>query len=305
MKNIFKRRIVTSMIVTTSLIIATSSFGAKLEPFTGANSKIGFKNSSGKEVVEAKYDGVNKFVNGYIPVKSNNLWGFMDDNGKVVVPIIYKGVASFKDGYAPAIKDSKWGMVNTLGEEAISFKYDELFYFDGEGNANAKKDGKWGKIDKTENIVVPFMYDAADRTTKYTQNISKIILDGVEVEFSAYQIHDNNYIKIRDIAKAIDGSEKQFEVSWNKDKAMIDLISGESYTAIGGELEKNNKKAKNLRFNQSLIAKDGQNIVLKGYNIDNSNYFKLRDIAKEFNIGLTWNQETKTIEIDTTENYIE
>lgn len=306
MKNISKRRIVKSLIVTTSIMVATTSFGATLKSSYDLKSKKwGFENAAGKQVVSAKYDGVNEFENGYAPVKIKNLWGFVDVNGKEVVPAIYEGVANFKDGYAPVLKGDKWGMVNTVGEEVISFKYSELYYFDTAGNANAKKDGKWGKIGKSENEVVPFIYDEADLKTKYAEITSKVVLDGVEIEFDAYQIHNNNYVKIRDIAKAVDKSEKQFEVSWDKEKGRIDLLSGQSYTTVGGELEKSEKKSSKLRFTQSLIAKDGENIILKGYNIDNNNYFKIRDIAKAFNIGLTWNQETKTIEIDTTEDYIE
>lgn len=32
---------------------------------------------------------------------------------------------------------------------------------------------------------------------------------------------------------------------------------------------------------------------------------KLRDIAKAFNIGVTWNGETKTVEIDTNSGYVD
>lgn len=305
MKNIFKKTIVTSLIVTTSIMMATTSFGAKLKPFSAKNNKIGFMDASGKQVVSAKYDGINEFINGYAPVSMNNLWGFIDENGKEVVPTTYSGVANFKGGYAPVVKGDRWGMINTAGKEVISFSYNELYYFDSQGNANAKKGGKWGKIDKLENIVVPFIYDEADLSTKYTESKSKVILDGVEIQFDSYQIHNNNYVKIRDIAKAVDGSEKQFEVSWDKEKGRINLLSGQSYTSLGGELEKTEKKAGKLRFTQSKIAKNGENITLKGYNISDNNYFKVRDIAKEFNIGITWNQESKTVEIDTTSDYIE
>lgn len=307
MKNKFKKRIAMTMIITTSIMMATTAFGAKLKTsYNVETKKWGLKDASGKEVVSAIYDGVNEFINGYIPVKKNNLWGFVDENGKEVVPTIYNGVSHFHGGNAPVIKNGVWGIINAAGEEVIPFKYQEIYYFDSKGVANAKKDGKWGKIDKSDNIVVPFIYEKADRNTKYTETTSKVKLDGVEVEFHAYNINNNNYVKIRDIAKVLDGSEKQFEVSWNKEKGIVDLLSGEPYTAVGGELEKNDKKVKgNLRFTESPIAKDGQNIILKGYNLGDSNYFKIRDIAKEFNIGLTWNQQTKTIELDTTADYIE
>lgn len=306
MKNIFKRKIVSSLIVTTSIMIATTSFGSGLKSSYDRNTKKwGFENTTGKVIISAKYDGVSEFVNGYAPVKLKNLWGFIDTNGKEIAQPTYNGVANFKDGYAPVLKGDKWGMIDTSGKEVISFKYSDIYYFDAFGSANAKKDGKWGKIDKSENEVVPFIYDESELRTKHKEITSKVILNGVEMELHAYQIHNNNYVKIRDIAKSLDQSEKQFEVSWDKEKGRIDLLSGQPYTTVGGELEKSEKKSNKLRFTESLIAKDGENIILKGYNIDNNNYFKIRDIVKAFNIGLTWNQETKTTEINTAEDYIE
>ncbi|MGO4373315.1 hypothetical protein AB4Z21_21620 [Paenibacillus sp. MCAF20] len=44
---------------------------------------------------------------------------------------------------------------------------------------------------------------------------------------------------------------------------------------------------------------------LKAYNIGGNNYFKLRDIAKVFNIGVTWDASTSTIGIDTSLAYTE
>ena len=36
-----------------------------------------------------------------------------------------------------------------------------------------------------------------------------------------------------------------------------------------------------------------------------NNVFKIRDIAEVFNIGLEWNAESKTIELETTSEYTE
>ncbi|AGC69289.1 hypothetical protein Cst_c23290 [Thermoclostridium stercorarium subsp. stercorarium DSM 8532] len=40
-------------------------------------------------------------------------------------------------------------------------------------------------------------------------------------------------------------------------------------------------------------------MTLKAYTIGGYNYFKLRDIAKIFDIGVVWEGETSTVKIDT------
>lgn len=56
-------------------------------------------------------------------------------------------------------------------------------------------------------------------------------------------------------------------------------------------------------LNQSPIYADGTRVELAAYNIGGYNYFKLRDIAELVDFGVEWDQETSTIQIDTTVGY--
>ncbi len=134
---------------------------------------------------------------------------------------------------------------------------------------------------------------------------STVNVNGVEVVFDAYNINDNNYFKLRDLAKVVSGTKKQFEVKWDNAKKAIDLISNDTYSEVGGELVAGDGITKNAITNTSKIYMDGKEIELESYTINNSNYFKLRDIAKEFNIGVGWDGETKTVTIDTSIDYVE
>ncbi|WMJ78841.1 MULTISPECIES: stalk domain-containing protein [unclassified Sedimentibacter] len=133
---------------------------------------------------------------------------------------------------------------------------------------------------------------------------SKVLVNGEEVSFEAYNIDGNNYFKLRDLATAINGTEKQFEVEWNSEKNAINLVSNKPYTTVGGEMSSGNSQEKTGTLNTAKIYKDGEEVKLTAYNINNNNYFKLRDIAQSFNIGITWDGETMTIGIDTTIDYI-
>jgi hypothetical protein len=51
-------------------------------------------------------------------------------------------------------------------------------------------------------------------------------VNGQSVAFNAYNIDGNNYFKLRDLAYALNGTEKQFEVGWDGAANAISLTSG-------------------------------------------------------------------------------
>jgi len=132
-----------------------------------------------------------------------------------------------------------------------------------------------------------------------------VLVNGKIVEFEAYNINGYNYFKLRDLAQAVNNTEKNFEVTWDAANNAINLISNKPYTPSGGELAKGDGKAKVAIPTTSKIYKDGREIFLTAYNINGNNYFKLRDVAKTFDIGVTWDGATNTIGIDTSISYVE
>ena len=135
---------------------------------------------------------------------------------------------------------------------------------------------------------------------------SKVLVNDVETVFEAYTINNNNYFKLRDLAKAVSGTDKQFEVSWDGFKIAINLIPREMYTAVGGEMEVNaGLKDQNAVLSTAKVYIDTQEVQLQAYTISDNNYFKLRDVAKMLDIGITWDGVTNTISIDTSISYTE
>lgn len=163
-------------------------------------------------------------------------------------------------------------------------------------------------------------------TAKYTN--SRVLVDGKEIAFEAYNVSDNNYFKLRDIATVLSGTSKQFEVTWDEGKGVIDLLSGRKYTPVGGELAIGDKTDKSCRKWYAPIYKDGSMIspltikkvfideiagestmseltYVKAFNINDNNFFKLRDLGKVFNFAVGWDEATQTISIDSTKTYTE
>jgi uncharacterized repeat protein (TIGR02543 family) len=134
---------------------------------------------------------------------------------------------------------------------------------------------------------------------------STVLVDGMPIEFEAYNIKGNNYFKLRDLAQAVNNTVRNFEVTWDGINNAIKLLSNSPYTPVGGELVKGDGEPKTAVLSTSAIYKDGKEIYPTAYNINGNNYFKLRDIAGAFGIGVTWDGVTNTIGINTTEPYEE
>lgn len=141
-------------------------------------------------------------------------------------------------------------------------------------------------------------------TPKATPTASTVLVNGNPISFDSYNVDDNNYFKLRDIAKILSGTGKQFEVTWDETNQAIKLVSGSAYTSVGGEMAAGDGTEKAAFHNFSDIFKDGNKVDLKAYTIKDNNYFKLRDLGQAFNFGVTWDEETNTIKIDTSTGYV-
>ena len=133
---------------------------------------------------------------------------------------------------------------------------------------------------------------------------STVLVNGKNISFDAYNINDNNYFKIRDIAYALSGSERQFDTIWDAQYETILLVSGHPYTIVGGEMGGKGTGNKLPVPTKSRILLDGLDVDFKAYNIEGNNYFKLRDVAETFDFLIEWDGKNNTIKIDTSEWYL-
>lgn len=131
----------------------------------------------------------------------------------------------------------------------------------------------------------------------------EVYVNGEQAAVAAYNINGSNYFKLRDIAAVVNGSEKQFEVSWDSDVGQISLKSDSPYTQVGGELADLEPGSKTAIPSFSPILKDGEPATYEGYFIDGNNYYKLRDVAQSFDIGIEWDSENGRVNILTAKGY--
>ena len=112
------------------------------------NSKWGFIDKTGQEVIPRKYDFARDFSEGLAIVTLKGKEGFVDKTGREVVPCKYDDAESFHEGLAAVKLTNKWGFIDRTGREVIPRKYDETHDF-SEGLAAVKQNSKWGFIDNT------------------------------------------------------------------------------------------------------------------------------------------------------------
>ena len=144
---------------------------------------------------------------------------------------------------------------------------------------------------------------AGSEADKVPPSSSTVFVDGMETEFESYLIGGNNYFKIRDIAYALSGTPAQFNVEWDGPNNSILLASETPYTVIGGEMSGRSGERKLPVQSSAKLVLDGAEATLAAYNIEGSNYFRLRDVLQLFDVGVSYDPVTRNIRIDTAMPY--
>lgn len=134
---------------------------------------------------------------------------------------------------------------------------------------------------------------------------TKVLIDGKEVAFDAYVIEDYTYFKLRDVAMALNGTQKQFDTLWDEAVRAINVVTNTPYTVAGGELQGGSGENKKAVISEGMLYFDGVAADLTAYNIDGNTYFKLRDLGEAIDFGVTWQEDTQTIALDTAIGYTE
>ena len=133
---------------------------------------------------------------------------------------------------------------------------------------------------------------------------SRVLVNGVDTAFDAYNIDGSNYFKLRDLAYVLNGTAKQFNVGWDGAANAISLTSGEAYEPVGGEMaQSESSERRPAAPTASAIYLDGELAEFTAYLIGGNNYFKLRDIMQIFDVYVGWDDATSTITLDTSMGY--
>ena len=120
-------------------------------------------------------------------------------------------------------------------------------------------------------------------------------LDGRDVEFQCYAVKDaggneTNYVKLRDLAQALNGTNAQFNVGWD---GKVSITSNTSYQVVGGEGTtpySGNQPYKDV--SDTPVSFNGSSVNLTSFSITYQDggytYYKLRDLGQLLNFNVKW-----------------
>ena len=255
---------------------------------------ISYIDKTGREIVPFQYVSAWSFSNGFARVKRNDKWGCIDTTGKEVIPCQYDDrTGDISEGLAFVKQNGKWGYVDTTGKEVIPCQYDEVWSF-SEGLAAVKQNGKWGYIDKTGNEVIPCQYEWAE---SFSEGLAAVKLNGkcgyidktgkvvVSCPYGLAYSFSGGFAKVcmADKWGFIDKTGRevvpcQYEYVADFSEGLSHVMKDGKYGFIAINASAPAPAPQVQRTSQKLTV-DGAAKDTEIYNIDGSNYFKLRDMA--------------------------
>ncbi len=137
----------------------------------------------------------------------------------------------------------------------------------------------------------------AARTVLSPQSLT---VNGKSVDCQKYNIDDRNYFKLRDLAELLDGTTSQFDVDYDLESNTVVITTGAPYTHRDGtELKTGEDKSETAKASPQSVKIDGELCQdLTAYNIDNNNYFQLRELGKVLGFYVHYDEATNTAVVD-------
>ena len=164
-------------------LCSQSLIAQQLIRFKGSNGKFGFKDNTGKVIVQPKYDDVGYMNMGVALVVNEGKKALIDTSGKEITPFKYDHIFNFKEdlaavnigGYYDNDKDDvlggKWGYINKKGIEITPIKYDYAYDF-ASGLAKVEINNSILFIDKTgKEVSNPLQIKTEQDNVVYTPTI--------------------------------------------------------------------------------------------------------------------------------------
>lgn len=130
---------------------------------------------------------------------------------------------------------------------------------------------------------VPCTYAAAAEAYRTS---SAIQINDYNCAIAGYNINNNNYFRLRDLAYYLRDTSAKFDIVWNEGYNSIELTTGSAYTENGEDVKTYYRTIAQPTASQLII--DGREVYAEAYNIDGNNYYKLRDLGEYIPFEVQW-----------------
>lgn len=147
----------------------------------------------------------------------------------------------------------------------------------------------------------------SENTTLYAEpSLARLLIretqDGVSkqgrINVAAYEINGNLYLKLRDVAAALNGTARQFAVGWDGTSSDVRINVGRHYVPTGDELGMPPTERDSAERAASTIVADGVSKTPTTYIIAQNHYYRLRDLADILGLKIDWDANTKTVTLE-------
>lgn len=209
-----------------------------------SDGKYGIVDTANKQVLETKYDKVEKiYINDYYVVTENGKQEVVKKDGNIVLSGNYDKIEAILQNPENGIiykQKEKYGIMNLSGDVVIKPEYEKLKE-GASGSIIAKKDSKYGIIDLEGNQKVEFKYQNLSYNEKADLYIAEDDQYENEILDSNYQVKQTGYL-----------------IELNTDKGYMELNQNNSYKYYNFKFEEQN--VENIFTSNTLFAskKDGK-----------------------------------------------
>lgn len=118
----------------------------------------------------------------------------------------------------------------------------------------------------------------------------KFYVNSKPVNITSYMFNNTNYIKLRDFAAALDGTDNEFDIDF-KDNQII-ITKNSEYSYVGSELSgKSNVAAKQAKKTKQTFNSQSFN----AYSIENNNYVSIRELCDAFGVQISYDALTNSV----------
>lgn len=128
----------------------------------------------------------------------------------------------------------------------------------------------------------------------------KVDVDGRQVTFQMYALrdgngNDTNYVKLRDVAFALTGTDARFNVEWSAQRGIY-VTPGFAYIMVGGEMDTPFSGNRPYTRMDDTTDIDGEAVALQAFTLTDDagngyTYYKLRDLGQALGFYVGWSAE--------------
>lgn len=127
--------------------------------------------------------------------------------------------------------------------------------------------------------------------------LATVSVNGKQSKLPAYNIGGNNYVRVRDVAVLLMGTQSGFDVQWDSAQHRVELTSFTAYQPIGTENKPLPEGARTVQSYTEPTVTDGTARMIAAYQLDGYTYYKLRSLGELCGFQVEWDEVDRVVEV--------